>query len=320
MIDKKGKTIPFKRYIDKDATSKKWDEPLVDHAYEGKGTYIGSFVSSNEGKDWYEVVNADSSEGYTRYYLIPVDEYGNKLTGKQIEKKFPYKAESWKRNLERYGYATYRDIDRDEDFEWLIAGTDQVEQYDRYGNVDWDNDKVRTLYKGDNKISFDDIDDWGRPTPVDQFLAEHPDFDPDIDEIPLAYVKKLQYPSAGNAEVRANFKKSKADYMARKAAAEERVEKRHTAHKDLYDPWGGYDEKKFFALQPDVKDSDKEKLLYNTRVFGDMPYGHDKADFENMKDFKRWVKEIGGDWDVVSDAFRQSRSAMSSAIANSYSY
>lgn len=317
MVSNKGKISNFKRYVDEGATSKKWSVPLSDHAYESSRADEGYFISFNDGNTWYEVLDTQAREYTEMYYLYPVDEFGNKLTKSQIKKTFGERlGESYLDNIAKRGYALWHEFDPEQPHEWLVAKTTPIDQY-RNGRIDYDNNTVRALDTAEYPESFDEIDEWGRKTPIDEYLAENPDFDPDIDSVPVGKVKRTKLPTSGNAEVRSNYKKYKTDYAARKAAAEEKNAERDKKYGDLYSPWGGYREHKLWELMPDVKDEDKEKLLYNIEVFGDMPYGHKEPDFANKKEFKKWVNEIGGDWNAVMAAIGQSRGAMSTAIYNS---
>ena len=322
MINKRGKIVPFKRYVPEDATSKKWGELLKDHAYYSSGASAGSFISLDEGEDWYEVVDYSSGNNNSKiYYVIPVDKYGNKYTKSQLRKKFPYDADDYINHMEKYGYATYKEVSRDaEETELLVVRTEAIYPKNKYGNYDYDDVTIRKLSNEYSQEAFDDLDDWGRPTPVDIFLKENPDFDPDLDTVPPRYRKRTVVQRTGNDEVRRNFLDTKAKYDQRKLDIDKRIDDRREAHKGLYSPWSGINEKKLFALMPDVQDKDKEKLLKNIKLFADMPYNHEQPDFENMKDFKRWVNDIGGDWMTVNDVINQKSSALSSAISNANYY
>lgn len=324
MLDKKERPVPFKRYVDKDATSRKWSEPLDDQAYEVDMNDIwngdpgtGDLFSYDEGHKWWEIIqrrvdrdDRDGSIDRIMYLINPVDEFGNKLTKTQIAKKYP----QYQYSFEKYGFCTYYEIrSPEEEHEWLVVPTTYTMKQDQFYN-DIEDEMTRRPYHNGSRTIFD-VDDWGRHTPTEEFLKEHPEWDPDVDSLDDKYAKKVVLPYQGNAETRANFKKANDARKAKLDAADKRIAARDEAHKYLFN-YGSLSSD-FEKLQPDVSKKDMEKMKYNVEAFAYAPYG-DKPDFENRHDFKKWVDNVGGDWSVVSDAISQGGSGFSHAMVNSY--
>lgn len=324
MLNKDERPVPFKRYVDKDATSRKWSEPLNDQAYEVEMPEIwdgdpgtGDFVSFDDGNRWWEILQRRVDYDYNEtsidrimYYLNPVDDFGNKLTKTQIAKKYP----EYSANFERYGYCSYYEIrSKEEEHNWLVVPTTYTLKKDRYGN-DEEDYMTRRPYHNGNRTVFD-VDDWGRHTPTEEFLKEHPEWDPDIDSLGDWDAKKQDLPYQGNAEVRANFKKARDERKAKLDAVDKRKAARKEAHKFLYN--FGDLTSDFEKLQPDVSEKDMEKMKKNVKAYADAPYG-DKPDFDGYKDFKKWVTSVGGDWSVVIDAINQGSDELSDAMSNAY--
>ena len=98
--DKNGKYVQFKRYINKEAGNKKFSVPLNDKAKRGhhiddisEGYYFTNDYDTETGdaenRTWYEIIDVDTDDNGGNVYLVPVDEFGNKLTLAQIKKRYP---------------------------------------------------------------------------------------------------------------------------------------------------------------------------------------------------------------------------------------
>lgn len=278
---------------------KKFNTPLEELAIESTSANKGDFISfeiDDSDKQWFEIVDKEypDEEGDVRITLIPVGPFGEKLTKPQIRKINP----TWADKMEKYGYAKKEYITAAHDVPILRVISEPLY------NADYS--KVTGVYprKIDDEF-FPEYDENGYAQVTDEYLKDHPDFDPDFDRLPSKEFLKGKYvPKRGSFEARKNYKSAVDEYDSKKKSISNKYK-----GKTLYSPWGGdYNglTSAFWELQPELSEEDQKIFDRNFGSRGDM----------TPREFKKWCLDKGMDWQAIKAAKGETSSAFADAYRN----
>lgn len=281
------------------------EELAIESTSADKGDFISFEIDDTENKQWFEVVGKESpdEDGDIQITLIPVGPFGEKLTRSQIRKINP----TWADKMEKYGYAKKDYLRPTRDIPILRVISE--------GLYNSNYSKVVGVYpKQINDEFFPEYDENGYAQVTDEYLKDHPDFDPEFDYLPGRNFLKGKYvPKRGSFEIRKNYRTTKDEDTSKKKSFSNRDEK--YKGKKMYSPWGGdyyglTDE--FWKLQPELSEEDRKFIGRN--FAGDTRAR--KVDM-SRREFKKWCLDKGIDWDAVKRAADEEASAFAEAYANS---
>lgn len=301
--EKTGKMSSFSRVPYEDGT-KKWNVKLDDKAFESQlyNAGEGDFYSLDDGQTWDEVISSEYFEHHgeqvkTLRYM-PVDEFGNKLTKKQLSAYINY---DWQQANVEKGYLGTTEIDPESDIPALIVRTEGT-----YGPRDSYSDSKRSI-KRMAPEEIDELDEFGRTIPTDEYLADHPDFDRDFDEVPLYRNKTKKLPFAGTRDERAAYK----------AAIEERdrilknAKDKRDSYGRMYSPWTQFTSE-FDKKQSNLSKEELEEL--KSLITKSFDWRNDNA--PSQRDVKKWCKEHDADWAAVQAVYSDRSDDFAEAYAN----
>ena len=328
-VDKNGKYTQFKRFIsdrDKEAGIKKFHVPLNNEARRGHKDddinegffFTGDYDTETgdaEDRTWYEVVDKKHDSDGCIIYLVPVDEFGNKLTASQINKKFPY----FTRNMEKYGYCKSMFISKNpEENNFLVVDTQEIDGYTPTGRWCSAGRAIGSYNRSLGEYMFD-YDENGNIVPNERWKAAHPDleFDPDFDD---TYSARNDHVDQFNGRRISSFGKweDRHDWenaMKAKRDAADKVRARSFIDKRMHSPWGGFTSE-FDKANPGFKDFDKADKEFFEKEFSGQTYPGENRGSMSPREFKKWCIDKGLDWNSVKRAMQNARGDFAEAYVN----
>lgn len=318
--DKNGKYVQFKRYIDKEAGNKKFSVPLNDKAKRGhhiddisEGYYFTNDYDTETGdaenRTWYEIIDVDTDDNGGNVYLVPVDEFGNKLTLTQIKKRYP----QYTSKMEKYGYCTSEYIENGES-NFLVVPTEYVYN-DNYSKV-----LGREIERFPGEKYMFDYDDNGDIIPNDLWKEKHPDidFDADFDDnYDARHYHSNQFrgkklPLSGNFRARQDYEDAENAFKR----ANDAKKARSFSGVRMHSPWGGFTSE-FIKANPGFKDLPKEDQEFFEKEFSNQCYPTGSRGSMSIREFKKWCTDRGINWKSVERAMQNSSSDFAEAYSNS---